>query len=144
MTKIKALAISYYRCHQEIITIILLHLGVLWGYPRTAYRHLDCNISPNSVPNIALVNEARKVKWFVQVHNTLAVAALELTNFELWLLHVSTWPHVPHVNAFDDMKIMTCGRCFQLLHFTLENRTSNQIKIFCYTCFVCFLFFRSS
>ena len=29
MTKIKALPIYYYHCQQEIITIILLHLGVL-------------------------------------------------------------------------------------------------------------------
>ncbi len=31
-------------CHQEIITIILLHLDVHQGHPCTAYQHIDCNI----------------------------------------------------------------------------------------------------
>ncbi len=56
------------------------------------YQHLD---PPRQLPNVSLVNEARKVKWFAQVHNTLAVAWLKLTTFVLRVLHFSTIPHVP-------------------------------------------------
>ncbi len=70
--------------------------------PHTAYQHLDCNITPNSVPNIALVNEARKVEWITQAYNMLAVAGLELTTFGLWVLQVSSRPHMPSkVFSFD-------------------------------------------
>ena len=43
------------------------------------YQHLDCD----KPPNVALVNEASKVKWFAQVHNNSDVVGLELATFVL-------------------------------------------------------------
>ena len=43
-------------------------------------QHLDCDIPPRQLPNVTLVNEASNVKWFAQVHNTLAVAGLGTRN----------------------------------------------------------------
>ncbi len=46
------------------------------------YQQLDCVISARQLPNIAVVNETSKfIKWFAQVHHTLAIAGLELTAF---------------------------------------------------------------
>ena len=80
--------------------------------PCTAYQHLDCNIPSNSVPNIALVNEARKVKWIAQAHNTLAVAGLKLTTFGLWGLQVSTRPHQMHLSAQQCQYTLTRWCCY--------------------------------
>ena len=48
-----------------------------------SYQYFVCDGSPSNVPDIVLVSEASKVKWFAQVHNTLAIEGLELTTLRL-------------------------------------------------------------
>ena len=96
VTEIKVPTIYYYHCHQEIITIISLHLGVLHEtIPCTAYRHLDCNIPPLQRTKYRYGQWSKEDEViYAQVHNTMAVAELKLTTFGLWDLQVSTRPHV--------------------------------------------------
>ena len=57
------------------------------------YQHVDCDIPLNKYP--VRSGRSSKVKWFAQVHNTLAVAGLKLTTFRLWVLRCSARSHVP-------------------------------------------------
>ena len=85
--------------YQEIIRTISLLIRLFAASGQLlaqTYEHLDCDIETST--QCAWVDEASEVKWFAQVHNTLAVAGLDLTTFRLWVLRCSTRPHVPSIS----------------------------------------------